>query len=91
MTLQEIIQILGGVGVVASIVYVAVQIRNNARAVRAATYHQLSSGTIRAWMDLASNGELCSMVLRGGDDFASLDRWEKARFRFLLMAYLRDF
>lgn len=38
MTLQEIAQILGGIGVIASLIYVAIQIRNNACAVRAATY-----------------------------------------------------
>lgn len=39
MTLQETAQILG---VIASIVYVGIQIRNNARALRAATYQQIS-------------------------------------------------
>lgn len=43
MTLQETLQILGGIGVIASLIYVAIQIRNNARAVRAATYHQVST------------------------------------------------
>lgn len=41
MTLQETAQILGGIGVIASLIYVAIQIRNNARAVRASTYHQV--------------------------------------------------
>ena len=41
MTLQETLQILGGIGVIASMIYVGIQIRNNARALRAATYQQL--------------------------------------------------
>jgi hypothetical protein len=36
MTPQETAQILGGIGVIASIVYVGIQIRNNARSLRAA-------------------------------------------------------
>jgi DMSO reductase anchor subunit len=43
MALQEILQILGGLGVIASMVHVGIQIRNNARATRAATYLQLST------------------------------------------------
>ncbi len=47
MTLQELAQILGGIGVIASIIYVGIQIRNNARAMRAATYQQLSVITLQ--------------------------------------------
>ena len=42
MTLQESLQILGGIGVIGSLIYVAIQIRNDARAVRAAAYLQIS-------------------------------------------------
>lgn len=34
MTLKEILQIIGGIGVIASMIYVGIQIRNNARAMR---------------------------------------------------------
>jgi hypothetical protein len=91
MTLQEITQIVGGIGVIASLIYVAIQIRNNARAVRASAYQQLSVSMSGPWDDIARNGELCGLVLRGCDDFASLDRVEKARFRFMLMAYMRRY
>jgi hypothetical protein len=40
VTLRETAQVLG---VVASLIFVAIQIRNNARAVRAATYRQLTT------------------------------------------------
>jgi hypothetical protein len=82
VTLQETLQILGGIGVIASIVYVGIQIRNNARALRAATYQQLSVISMQGWMALAQNGETTEVLLRGFDDFHSLSRVEKARFRF---------
>jgi hypothetical protein len=91
MTLQEIVQIIGGIGVIASLIYVAIQIRNNARAVRAAAYQQLSVSMSGPWDALFLNGEACSLVLRGCDDFAVLDRVEKARFRFMVMAFMRRF
>jgi hypothetical protein len=91
MTLQEITQIVGGIGVIASLIYVAVQIRNNARAVRASAYQQLSVSMSGPWDALFLNGEACGLVLRGCDDFAALDRVEKARFRFMIMAFMRRF
>ena len=60
MTLQETVQILGGIGVIASLIYVAIQIRNNARAVRAATYHQVSNTFISHWDSLARDAETLS-------------------------------
>jgi hypothetical protein len=47
MNLQQVLQILGGVGVIGSLIYVAIQIRNNSRALRAATYQQLSVTSVQ--------------------------------------------
>lgn len=92
MTLQELAQTgaaIGGVGVIASFIYVAIQIRNNTRAVRAAAFQQLVGLMVSQFDDLARNGDLCGLVLRGGDDFESLDRIANARFRFHLLSHLR--
>ena len=91
MTLQETLQILGGIGVIASMIYVAIQIRNNGRATRAATFQQLSSSMANGWLTVASNPEMVSLMLRGSDDFDALDRVEKARMRFFIMGYARNF
>lgn len=91
MNLQELAQIGGVVGVIASLIYVAIQIRNNSRATRAATFQQLSSALASDWLDMSRNPEMISLVLRGSDDFESLNRIEKARMRFFLMGYCRRF
>jgi hypothetical protein len=91
VTLQETLQILGGIGVIASMIYVGIQIRNNARAMRAATYQQLSALTMQGWMALTLNGETTEIILRGLDDFHSLSRVEKARFRFNLMVHAKGY
>ena len=91
MTLQALAQIGGVIGVIASLIYVAIQIRNNARAVRASAYQQLAANTSANWTVLAQNGDLTDIMLRGLDDFHTLSRLEKARFRFLAMAYLRHY
>ncbi len=92
MTLQQTAQILGGIGVIASLIYVAIQIRNNARAVRAATYHQVSNTFISHWDGLANNPETLSVLLRGASDFASLDdNVELSRYYLATMATMRRF
>ncbi len=53
MTLQETLQILGGIGVIASMIYVGIQIRNNAGALRASTYQQVSVISMQGWLDMA--------------------------------------
>lgn len=92
MTLQEFAQLggaIGGIGVVMSFIYFAVQIRNNTRALRAATFQPLVASLAGQLDDLARNRELCNLLLRGGDDFEVLDRIDKARFRFHLMSFMR--
>ncbi len=42
MTLQELAQILGGIGVIASIFYVGIQIRNNVQPMRVAAQLEVS-------------------------------------------------
>jgi len=91
VTLQALAQIGGVIGVIASLIYVAIQIRNNARAVRASAYQQLAANTSANWTVLAQNCDLTDIMLRGLDDFHTLSRLEKARFRFLAMAYLRHY
>ena len=90
MILAEFTQLLGGIGVIASLIYVAIQIRNNSRAVRAAAYQQLSASIAGLWAELGRNQELCAFALRGSDDFSALTRIEKARYRFFLMSFLRN-
>ena len=91
MTLQETAQILGGIGVIASMIYIGIQIRNNARALRASTYQQLSIISLQGWQSMGHNGETVSVMLRGMDDFSSLSRVEKARMRFIVMGYVKGF
>ena len=68
------------------------QFRNNARAVRAATYHQVSNTFISHWDSLARDAETLSVMLRGCRDFASLtDHVEQSRYYLGMMANMRRF
>jgi hypothetical protein len=89
MTLSEISQFATALGVIASIIYAAIQIRNNARATRAAAYQHFMASFTTHWDELARSPELCSLMLRATDDFESLDRLEKARVQFGITALMR--
>jgi hypothetical protein len=91
MTLQEAVQFLSGLGVIASLIYVAIQIRNNARAVRAAAYQQLSTSIALPWAELGRNQEHSDFVLKCCNHFSSLTLEEKVRFQFNLMGYMRGY
>ena len=72
-------------------IFVAIQIRNNGRATRAATFQQLSTTLANNWLTTAYNPEMVSLMLRASDDFDALNRVEKARSRFFIMGYARNF
>jgi hypothetical protein len=91
MTLQEISQILADIGVIVSVTFVAFQIRNNARLLKASANRDLAGGMVSNWTTLATNAELTRVLLDGGEDYGGLGRDEQARFRFMLIAYLRQF
>jgi hypothetical protein len=73
-------EIVGASGVVISLLYLAVQIRGDARAKRAATVHEQSEA-FRAFLQMiATDKELGAIYLRGLRDFHSLDEQDRVRF-----------
>ena len=86
-----IAQIVGDVGVFLSLVYVALQIRDDARARRAQTVHQLSHSLTDISFAIACYGDLAEIVLRGSDDLKSLSRTELSRFQVYHAGLFRTF
>ena len=91
MTIQAILQILGGLGVISSIIFTGVQIRRNTRALRAGAYQNVTQSFTTLWRDLSNNAEMTDLMLRSGDDFDALSRVEKARSRFAAMTFMRTY
>jgi hypothetical protein len=77
-------EVVGAAGVIISLLYLAVQIRGDARAKRAATTHDLSVATADALLAIANNPGLAEVYFRGIHDHASLDGAELPRFSALL-------
>lgn len=81
-------EIVGAIAVVVTIGYLAVQIRQNTRTVRASTY----DATIRLLNEInltfGSNPVASSLLLRGSEDYLQLDQDERFRYSLLMRSVL---
>jgi hypothetical protein len=81
---------VGAAGVIISLLYLAVQIRGDARAKRMATSHEQSVATSGVQLAIANNSSLAELYFRGSNDFASLNGAELPRFSALLTNVFRN-
>jgi hypothetical protein len=77
-------EFLGSIGVLASIVYLAIQIREQNREGRAAAIDSLAHQWTSFMSGLSASEALCDVYLRGLEDFDALSRNEKMRFTTVL-------
>lgn len=101
MTIQDwgaLGEILGGIAVVASLVYLAMQIRQNTRqishnieATRIASLERNIETGNRLRELLIVNPDLAELFLRGMKDFGALEAAEKLRFEMLLRSIFSAF
>jgi len=91
MTLAEISQIsqtLGSAAVVASLIFVGFQMRQNTKATRAASHHAVSEALNRVNLLWARNSEVTRIWLSGMSDRRALTPEERWRFDSTVRAYL---
>jgi hypothetical protein len=86
--LANIGQVIGAIAVVISLIYVALQIRQNTNAVRSATAQSVHEHFATWYHLLASDGELSQVLIAGLKDYASLSEKDKGRFVCTFMAFL---
>ena len=65
-------EILGAIAVLVTLVYLAAQIRQNSRFVKAATYHSTSRARNEFNFAVAMTPELSALLVRARDDSTSL-------------------
>ena len=83
--LAAIAELLGAIGVLASLLYLGTQIRQNTVWLRQQAF-QLGTNEVRRWASHFSDSHANSeLFLRGQKDFRSLDSTE--RFRFTMMIF----
>jgi len=73
-------QIVGAVGVIISVIYLALQVRSNARQTRLASMRSMSDAFNQWLQALAENAEFGDLYYRGMRDFASIEGADLPRF-----------
>ena len=86
-----IAEAVGAVGVIATLLYLAVQVRINTQSVRASTHQEAENGARQVALVLAQDPELSRIWASGLLDFDSLPREEKIRFGSVASLILREF
>ncbi len=82
-------EILGALGVLVSLLYLATQIRDNTRNLRAASLQSVLDGTRdRFFLPLATSGETSEILARGLNALDNLDEAGRRRFFFLMFEQL---
>ena len=89
--ISNIANIIGVVLIVISLVYVAIQIKQNTSSVRLQTVHDLYSQFVEAQASLAHDKELCEIYHRGVFKFDELTPLEQMRFTFKIASFFRVF
>ena len=84
MDLGTLANLLGAVGVVASLLYLSRQIRQNTNAVRASSYQAIVDGNAAFMLALAQDADLTALLVRGSGFPAELSPEEQVRFSALL-------
>lgn len=93
MTLSDVSSIAGilsGLGVLASLIFVSIQIRENSKAVRSATAQAVHENWSGWYMELAGNPAALALSAKGFVNLASLTPPEKAQFVCIYMAFLSN-
>jgi len=92
MTLEQfgwIGNILSGLGVIATVIYMSIEIRNNTSAVRASAFQQVVNSFASISFDIAKDKNLTELFLRAGRNSAALNEVERAQYDFMLLSFLR--
>jgi hypothetical protein len=94
MTLQglgAIGELVGGIAVIITLIYLALQIRQNTAVVKTTNYLNLSRDSDDFSRMIGGNKELNEIYMRGSEDFRSLSINDQSRFNMLLSVLIHPY
>ena len=89
--ISSIAEIVGSVGVLAGLVYVAVQIRRNTQSMRISTFASAVRGVQEFHRNLIRDPELLRVYFAGHEDFDALSPEDRLRFHGLMMDWFLEY
>ena len=87
--LGALAELLAAIAVLPTLVYLALQLRQNTRALQSSTFQDLSATMSLSSEMIASTPEVASLIVRANHGLAELNEEERVRFSFLLMLDFR--
>lgn len=81
--------IIGGIAVIISLIYLAIQTKQNTRAMKSASFHQVRVSFSDIPLALAQDSELISILARVNSEPDSLTREEVIRYEMILLTIIR--
>ena len=83
--IATVAEVASAIAVVVSLIYLALQVRQNTVAQQGSTHHQLLSTQTTANQLIGGSAEVCELIEKANEDFASITSAE--RFRLLFIYY----
>jgi hypothetical protein len=80
--------VISGIAVIVSLIYVGVQVRSNTNTARSAAAHSVHEAYATWYRMLASDAALAQLVTDGLRDYSSISEVDKARFVCTFMAFI---
>jgi hypothetical protein len=87
--LSSIASIVSAFAIVLSVIYAAVQIRHNTRAVTASAFQQVVDSFAEISFEIARDRSTADLFVRASRNYRSLDEVERAQFSLMLLSFLR--
>lgn len=94
MTIQDlgsIGELVAAMATVATLIYLAVQIRHNTQATRSSSFHAISDSMNHVNVAVAQTPELARIWVAGSADRASLSQEERHQYDLVLLSYFHVF
>jgi hypothetical protein len=82
-------EIVGAAAVIVTLGYLAVQMRQNTRAVRAAAFQQVVDSFAEFSSSLSHDRELMEVVIAGNKDFNALNELDRSRYDLAMRSFMR--
>jgi len=87
--IEAIGSIISGIAVIISLIYLAIETKQNTKAMKSASFHQVRVSFSDIPLALAQDSELVSILARVHSDPASLTREDVMRYEMILLTIMR--
>lgn len=84
-------ELLGAFGVIASLIYLALQIRQNTESVRMASHHGVADQFQQTNLALVREPQIAELLTRGLPDSSTLSDLDRVRFEGFLLSIFRTY